>query len=187
MEIARLGFSAFVLAMFASFSAYSQQYYYSDQSAQAQASPYQSAQYYPNRPLPKPYTDYTRSPVMSDDMAYSLKGYRTPNKYYIPPSVPKVVYAPNGLAIPDYAVQDNRDDPGVKYFMSVAYSQNKFTGTGMANDYIDYPMNNESGRSLGDGITTSFAFGAISRSGIRAEVFFSNLTGLRYGFNGIAA
>ncbi|MDR0366977.1 MAG: hypothetical protein LBH41_00160 [Rickettsiales bacterium] len=143
------------------------------------------AAYYPTQPqAPQPYVDYRRAPVMDDSTYTSLRGYRTPNRYNFQPATPKMVYAPNGLAMPESALEQERDNPNVKYFMALSAGQTAFGGSAPSTNFIEYPMNNNPNASMGNGSQVTFSLGAISRGGWRGEVFFTNLSGLGYGKGG---
>jgi hypothetical protein len=139
--------------------------YYVPQQASAAPSSYYSTQ-------PVKVVDYNRAPVMNAQMYQNANGYKSPDTYSLASPAQRKVGA-DGL-------YRDEDDQSVKYYMSLAYGQTTFDGQGMKNDYYDYAMSNTS-TSMGNGRNMGIGFGTLAHNGLRVEIGYSQISGLKYG------
>ncbi|MDR1477201.1 MAG: hypothetical protein LBI17_03690 [Rickettsiales bacterium] len=142
--------------------------------------PQQASAYQQPSAVPSPYysappikvVDYNRQPVMNAQTYQDASGYKSPNTYSLVSAAQRKIGA-DGL-------YRDEDDQSVKYYMSLSYGQASFDGKGIMNDYYEYAMSNVSS-SMGDGRNIGIGFGTLAYTGLRVELGFSQISGLKYG------
>ena len=165
-----------ILALAADFPARAQPYansYYAPVAPVYYPQPSAPA-YYPQLSAP-PVTkvDYNRTPDMPAGLYQSASGYKSPNAYSL------AAPGPRRLAVGSNRREED-EDPAMKYYMSLGFAKTSFEGQGMMNGYEQYAMSNVS-ETMGNASNIGLGFGVVSKTGIRIEVGYSQLSGLGYG------
>ncbi|MGN0929424.1 MAG: hypothetical protein ACI4N3_02160 [Alphaproteobacteria bacterium] len=146
----------------------------------------------PNTYRNMPTVNYNKNPVINENLYDEINGYKTPNRYTLnQPKIVKTAYNNYGNKTTQQ-LASNSDDFGVEYYLALNYGITYFdddssmsSGGVVVTDLqfeepYDFPLNNVK-HALDDGKNFSIGFGVMSNRKQKVELFYSNISGLKYG------